>query len=283
MLSTKFASLGIQAALYEVGVTPKPGLVDRNNPGAHTDMDHFTFMASASAFSGGLHRIASIADEWRGKRLEDLFFQIRPVGVQMEMDMFRATRGVNTHKGMIFNIGLLVAATSYLFAVNNCRTPTIELIAQVVSEMTHGICSRELGENKTETHGEAAYVKYGTKGIRGEVESGYETVLKMAVPVYRSTMYNNLSLDELGIQMLFSLMASCEDSNIVTRHDLQTLKQVQIQAKGFLDEGGILQQDAMKKVKCLDEAFVEKNISPGGSADLLAVAIYMGLVEGAIN
>ena len=43
----RIAQCAQKALLYEVSVTPKPGLVDRNGCGAHRDMDFFTFLDSA--------------------------------------------------------------------------------------------------------------------------------------------------------------------------------------------------------------------------------------------
>jgi holo-ACP synthase/triphosphoribosyl-dephospho-CoA synthase len=47
----RISALATRALLEEVAVTPKPGLVDRTNNGAHRDMDLMTFQASAAALS----------------------------------------------------------------------------------------------------------------------------------------------------------------------------------------------------------------------------------------
>ena len=49
IILNKISSLAMEGILFEVSATPKPGLVDRNNAGAHKDMDYFTFMSSAAA------------------------------------------------------------------------------------------------------------------------------------------------------------------------------------------------------------------------------------------
>lgn len=277
MLSHKIASLGMRAILYEVSVTPKPGLVDRNNSGAHNDMDFYTFMASAAALSQGLHKIADYAGKWRTDSLRALFDSIRPIGIEMESAMFSATDGVNTHKGMIFNMGVLVAAASYYVSKHDGHLPHAEALSEIVSKMTCNIASEELGKSVAGTAGEKLYLQYGTKGIRGEVESGYQTVLKLAVPVYRNMA---LEPNALCLQMLVALMTCCEDSNILSRHSMETLKQVQKRASGFMDAGGMRQLDAHMQLEQLDELFIEKNISPGGAADLLAVSIFFAMLEG---
>ncbi len=285
MKSYEVASLGMRAILYEVSVTPKPGLVDRNNSGAHSDMDYFTFMASAAALSRGLNEIADLASKWRTENLRAMFDRIRPIGVEMERSMFQATCGVNTHKGMIFNMGILVAAASHFISVNEGVKPQAEELSEIVSRMTNGICknelaSSELGNKETKTYGEKLFLKHGIKGIRGEVESGFQTVLETAVPVYRTTKMEH---NALCIQMLFSLMTTCEDSNILARHDMETLNIVRKRASGFITSGGMNQLDAKEQLIEMDEHFIKGRISPGGSADLLAVGIFMAMLEGYIN
>ncbi len=277
MRSDEIAALGMRAILYEVSVTPKPGLVDRNNSGAHSDMDFYTFMASAAALSQGLHKIADYAGKWRTESLRALFDSIRSIGIDMERAMFNATDGINTHKGMIFNMGVLVAAASYYVSIHDGKRPCSEELSEIVSQMTSGISEAELATSRSSTAGERLYHTYGIKGIRGEVESGYQTVLTTAVPVFRSMQ---LGANALCLQMLVALMTTCEDSNILSRHDFETLKQVQIRATGFLDSGGMRQLDAFRQLEVLDAMFIERNISPGGSADLLAVAIFMAMLEG---
>ncbi len=134
----------MRAILYEVSVTPKPGLVDKSNSGAHNDMNFYTFLASASALSQGLYEIADLAGNWRTDSLRALFDSIRPIGINMEKAMFEATGGVNTHKGMIFNMGILVAAAAYLISKKSCVTVTAEALSEIVSTMTSGICAHEL-------------------------------------------------------------------------------------------------------------------------------------------
>ena len=280
MRSREIASLGMRAILYEVSVTPKPGLVDRNNSGAHDDMDYFTFMASAAALSQGLHEIADLAGKWHGDNIQMLFSSIRPIGMEMESAMFHATDGINTHKGMIFNMGIMVAAAAYFVSNNRDAQPNAEALSEIVSKMTCGICDSELGQGRAQTYGEKLYLEHGIKGIRGEVESGFDTVLRTAVPVYRK-----VDLDQNGIflQMLFCLMTTCEDSNVLARHNMNILNQVQKRAAGFISSGGVRQIDAKQQIEEMDAQFISQRISPGGSADLLAVAIFMGMLEGYIK
>src|SRR4051812_47765287 len=96
--------------LYEVSASPKPGLVDRYNQGAHKDMDFFTFMASSAALSNYFNDCVAEGVKYSGQNPQELFFSLRSLGVDAEKSMFEATDNVNTHKGLIFSLGIICAA-----------------------------------------------------------------------------------------------------------------------------------------------------------------------------
>lgn len=276
-----FAAMALQAMLYEVTTAPKPGLVDPYNQGAHRDMDVFTFMASSSALSGGFHKIESIAESFYGSP-KDLLKKIRPIGREMEERMFKATRGVNTHKGMIFSLGLLVAASTVISRKEGYGVQDIRAYSM---EMTEGL-SRELSQVDSTgllTAGEKNFKYYGMTGIRGEVEAGFPTVFNYGLDALRKSYYTLGCKNDLLLHILFHLMIGCEDSTIVSRHNPETLKEVQEIAKEFVEGGGMYNERAKEDLKTLDQTFTARHISPGGSADLLAVTVFFGLIENLIH
>lgn len=115
MISSVFAEECAYALMAEVGATPKPGLVDRHDSGAHTDMDYDTFAASTTAIVPYLARMFEAGYTWESKDFNALFESIRPIGIEAEKAMFAATDGVNTHKGMIFSMGTIAAAAGLFY------------------------------------------------------------------------------------------------------------------------------------------------------------------------
>lgn len=278
--SNYVSMLATKSILYEVSTTPKPGLVDRFNSGAHSDMDFFTFINSSAAISYGFYEIAEVSKNFDGKNPIDLFNKIRPIGIKMESDMLNSTGGINTHKGIIFSLGLVCSAASTLNSNSKLETIRAENIAEYVSKMTNGLTKElEYKKKSSLTNGEKIFKSYGIKGIRGEVESGFSTVFKTSLDELRKSYYTFSNKNNLFIQMLFRLMAECEDSNIISRHNPETLYEVQEMARKFLFSGGMYKPSGISKVKELDTLFIKRNISPGGSADLLAVSIFLGLLE----
>ncbi|GAA0179637.1 triphosphoribosyl-dephospho-CoA synthase CitG [Clostridium sediminicola] len=281
-ISEYISFLAQKAVLYEVSASPKPGLVDRYNSGAHNDMDYFTFLRSSSAIISEFKSMAAVGTLIEDKQLKDVLEMIRPIGIKAEKKMFQATSGVNTHKGIIFSIGVICVAAGFAMKKTGDHIIKAEVICDIVKRITSGICERELTniEDKVQlSNGEKLYKKYELKGIRGEVESGFETVMTKGLPILRKDIEKG-NLNDILVQALLNIMTVSEDTNIVWRHDKYTLNYVKEYSKIVLENGGMFSDKGKRNVIDMDKAFIEKNISPGGSADLLAVTIMLALLEG---
>lgn len=165
---------------YEVAVTPKLGLVDRANRGAHNDMDFFTMTDSIVALAPHFAAFSHEGFEWNGS-LSELFLNIRSLGIRAEHDMFSATHGINTHKGLIFSLGILCAATGYI--ARHHRKAGIEAILKTAGIMAADVMKdfRGIDTGNAKTHGEKLYAFYGITGIRGEAADGFPNVRQYAI------------------------------------------------------------------------------------------------------
>lgn len=263
----------------EVDATPKPGLVDKDNAGAHNDMDWHTFAASTDAIVPHLRKMAEKGWDWEGTG-EELFAALRPMGAAAEKAMFRATGNVNTHKGIIFSLGLVTSFTLWLLA----RTGTVdsEKTLATIAEAVTPLLERDFAKidpYHPHTHGEILYVQHGCRGIRGEAMDGFPAVRDIALPALRKFREEGRPDNEAYIQTLLLLLAQVEDTNILSRSDAETLQQAQQDAKAVLEKGGAFTPEGIQAVWDLNEKFVKQNISPGGCADLLILAIFMEKME----
>lgn len=287
-LAEAYAKLAEEAILTEALLTPKPGLVDAKDSGAHKDMDIFTFVRSAVSLREGFKEMF-LSGAMSPVPRNGLLAVIRPIGIRMEQNMFEATKGINTHKGIIFSMGLLLAALGRLLKEDQFageRMPSLnpqdtERIFKIIMEITKGLVTkdfRDLEIKENLTHGENLYLKYGFTGIRGEAEKGYPVIRDEVLPYLRERK-EKLSYEETLLEVLFLLMKHVEDSNIVTRGGMESLSYVRSSAERFLHDGGMGQQDAYGKIRHMNEMFIERNLSPGGAADLLSLAIVLGKLE----
>lgn len=273
-------NLCMKSMTYEVLAAPKPGLVDRLNNGAHKDMDLFTFIDSTISLSGYYYDITKIGFEFNKEDYRLLMEEIRPIGIEAEKTMFAATNGVNTHKGLIFLMGIIAAASGNLYK----RFDDIDIkdLVMVIKHMTRGI-TEELKvdlEDENLTYGEKIFKEYNISGIRGEVEEGLPTIVNISYPIFKRLMNDNkYSINTAMIHTLIHLMSVVDDINILGRHGMDMLIYVRKKAKDALRHGGYLTPKGRKYVEYMDKDFINRNISPGGSADLLAVTMLLYFLE----
>lgn len=275
--------LALEALLFEVSVTPKPGLVDRNNSGSHIDMNYFTFMTSASSLGTCFFEFALVGLQLAEKNIkpENVLSLIRSIGINAEQKMFKATHGINTHKGEIFSLGLLSACVGYL-SYSKEKFFSDEIL-DLTSQVCFRICENDFSNIKKKspdelTKGEKIFLKYGIAGVRGEAQNGYPCV-KKTLPVLKSLIKTLNINDALAITLL-KIISENSDTNIISRHDLKTLSYAQNMASEKFDLIINHKTENFKKILLdLDNDFISKNISPSGSADLLAVTYFLYSLE----
>ena len=205
-LIDEYALLGWRAMLTEVNLSPKPGLVDRINCGAHKDMALEDFHRSALAIQGLVTPVSlnlvPVVQKWHRKRYSTDYAQLVWL---CEGDMFRATAGVNTHKGSIFSLGLLCAAIGRLLQLNQPVTPTT--VCSTAASFCRGLTDRELRTNNSRlTAGQRLYQQLGLTGARGEAEAGYPLVINHALPHY-------LTLLDQGLDPELALLDTCSSTD----------------------------------------------------------------------
>lgn len=264
-----------QALLTEARLTPKPGLVDIRNSGAHEDMDLATFEKSVPVIAPWMEKFYLMGFNTAELASEEVLPMLRPIGMACEEDMLLATGGVNTHRGAIFAFGLLSAATGRLNALDE----PIEQnrLCNQVAKFCRNIVANELTHSRSQqlSIGEQHFLRYGMAGARGEAESGFQTVRTRALPIFNSVIAGHKDVQLALLQTLLHLMAWNEDTNLVSRGGLKGLCYVQSQAQRLLWEGGVLVPGGMDAMQQLDDELIARHLSPGGSADLLAVVWFL--------
>jgi len=272
--AAEIAEVAKRAVLAELMLTPKPGLVDRRNCGAHRDMDMNTFLASARAIAAWWPRFVEIGFASAEIPAPVSLSSVRPVGVLCEQAMLRATEGVNTHKGAVFSLGLLSFAAGRLLGQG--ATLTGDRMCSEVAGICAGLVDRELGgENQARTAGERVFRQYGLTGARGEAASGYAIVRSAALPVYDRLRLDGVAEELALLQVLLHLLAVNNDTNLASRGGLPALNYVQAYAKQLLREGGALVPDGVMRMAAFDDALIARHLSPGGTADMLGVTWFL--------
>jgi triphosphoribosyl-dephospho-CoA synthase len=246
-------ALACAALRQELTVWPKPGLVSEVDPGSHADMNAGTFRASIEALRPFYAALAGAGARNAGMA------HLRMIGRAAERAMLEATGGINTHRGAIFGLGLLCAAAGALRA-NGA-----------------GILRRgSLGEFVRRRWGNAIP---GAGGARAQAAAGFPGVYDVGLPAWRQGWRLGGDANTAGVQACFALIATLEDTNILRRGGAAGLRFCRGAAQDFLDRGGVGQPDWPAHAARVHRAFVLRRLSPGGSADLLAMTILIERLE----
>ncbi|MET8155007.1 triphosphoribosyl-dephospho-CoA synthase [Sphaerisporangium sp. NPDC005289] len=291
------ADMAVRALCEEARLSPKPGLVDGRGAGAHGDMDLALLLASAEALRPAFRSLADAArrtatgagprgelglreelqprrghgprDEYEPRRLLALREELGRIGRAGEAAMSRVTGGVNTHRGALWTLGLLVAAAAIGAA-------TDREAARVAARLA-GLPDRNVPAGAI-SHGERARRRYGVSGARGQAVAAFPHVIDVALPRLRLAGAAGLQQDAARLDALLAVMSLLEDTCVLYRGGLDGLRVVRSGAERVLAEGGAGTRRGRAALLELDERLAARRLSPGGSADLLAAALFLHFV-----
>lgn len=274
------AQNAVYAMLLETACHPSPGLVSPQSTGSHGDMNYFMFLASSSALAPYYLVLAEAGRRFQGQE-EGLLDELRAWGLRAEADMFAATGGVNTQKGLLFSLGLSVGAAGY--ALRYACPPTAAQVRKVV-EQAAGPLREELeavaGKKRApSSKGDWAYLAHGLAGVRGEAIRGFPAVFAGGLPALRGFLQAGYSLNDCLVGTLVHLMAFVADTTVLARRGPAGLERVRAEAQEAVLLGSIATREGRKKILAMERTFAEEGLNPGGSADLLALTVFFYLLE----
>lgn len=270
------AHLATQALQAELDTTPKPGLVDKDNNGAHRDMDYALMQRSIDTLHPYFVKLALLgcADAL------PTHTSIRDIGIEAERVMLSATNGVNTHKGALFSMGLAVVAAAHeerKIAANE---------EQILKERNGGedvlvslqATIKTLAASFPDTNGthgsKAKLLSKGATAIKGALDNareGYEMLFAEWLPFY---IERRKERDAHTLhKTLLRIMCDLDDTNVIYRTDLATAEEVKQEARALLDN---FSEAALKD---MDRHYTTRNISPGGAADMLSLTVFIGSIQ----
>ena len=267
-LIKNIGDLAVRALIYELSTTPKPGLVDKENNGAHRDMDYEMFKKSAYSLRECFEQCARAGTE---NQHEHMAFRLRKIGLAGEKKMFDATGGVNTHKGRIFSLGIICAAGGIL---GMDRGINAHLLQNTCAKLSREVL--ETGTAKLNTPGNMVYAKTGIYGVKGEALSGCNTAFSVGLPSLRGALAAGLKGNDATVVALLNLMAKTDDSNVVYRGGTEGLEYIKSESERILRT--LNSEYNLDIVRDFDKECIRRNLSPGGSADLLAVSAMLHMI-----
>lgn len=260
------ADFAVAALVEEASLTPKPGLVDMHSRGAHGDLDWALMCHSARSLYPAFHAMARAAG--RINDMQSLREHIGYLGREAEVVMMKATGGVNTHRGAIWALGLLVTA-----AAQN----TTALSPRAVAARAGAIACRDdrHAPAVTGNKGERACRAYGVGGARAQAQAGFPHVVGVALPYLQVSRCRKGQHHIACLDALLAVIARLDDTCVLARGGREALAWLQAAAARILVFGGVGNTQGYSALIQLTHDAVARNISPGGAADLLAAALFL--------
>lgn len=246
------AHLATAALQQELATTPKPGLIDCHDNGAHSDMNHALMQRSIVALRPYFVKLAVLGFQKELPTVENL----KKIGLEAENAMLEATKGVNTHKGALFALGLVLVATAHLekndkLSLKSLRETIIRLAADFPDTLG--------------THGSKVVSEHRVKGALAMAREGYEQLFTDWLPLLQSLENDAFAYHKT----LLRIMATLDDTNVYHRKGEAAAQQMKA------DATALLRDFSEKSLDELNQRYNAQGISPGGSADMLALTIFV--------
>lgn len=264
------ARLAREALIAEVELTPKPGLVDRRGPGAHRDLSLALLRQSAYVIEPFFRAMAFASVGHQPSQI--LREQLSKIGRDAEHAMLSAAGNVNTHRGAIWIMGLLVSSTA-MHIKGKVNATEIAITGQQIASFADRAAPRLV------SHGDVVRARYGVHGARGEAISGFPHVINIALPTLRRNRAVGLCETESRIDTLLAIISSLKDTCILYRGGLAALAAARNGAVSVLNAGGSGTSTGKTKFESLEHTLLDFGVSPGGSADLLAATLFLDALE----
>lgn len=289
--ATLFSHVASYSLVAELSTTPKPGLVDKSNNGSHSDMNYQLFIESIKTITPYLKKefIASFNIEDK----KDLFYEMKNIGMMAENDMLTATNNINTHKGAFFSLSTIGCGICHL--LTNNEEPTVEKVRIFAKDFS--IWAKK-NNNLKNSNGYKVREFYCDFGIYDESINGYSSIFegcnkylnsfkREKYKEYISNFYKYKEFDysvfqelieEKSIRIFCTLLSYVRDSNIIHRGGFESLSNIHKSFKSIDDEN-LRINDLKLKLSKIDKTFIDDNLSPGGTADLLAITLFIMILK----
>lgn len=282
------AHLATRALQTELATTPKPGLVDRDDNGAHSDMDFELMSSSIQALHPYFVKLAQLGFGTQHPAYEDM----ARIGQEAERAMFNATDGVNTYKGALFALGLAVVAVGNMYYGHAAQH--VACSRQTERGVEPGYIRQAIVALASQfpdtcgTHGSKAREKCRLTGALDNARGGYRLLFDKWLPFYERCIVQG---DRCALhRTLLRIMCDLDDTNIVYRTSVDTMRRVKAEARLLLEKypeqslladspQGRADEAALKDdLKSMNTDFIRRNVSPGGSADMLSLVVFLSAV-----
>lgn len=268
------ADFAVNALVAEVNLTPKPALVDQRGSGAHDDLTLDLMERSAHSLHPMFVAMAHAAFQHAtcSQALREAIGEIGRVG---EASMLYATNGVNTHRGAIWALGLMVTASA-LMSLDTKPVQAVELcqLAGIIAQFEDRFIPQQ-----ALSHGQQVQKVFGINGAKAQAQQGFPTIVKFGLPELDKSRQTQGNETTARVDALLAMMTTLDDTCVLYRAGETGLARMQQGAQEVLDLGGYSTLAGQRAFNSLEQDLLRLRASPGGVADLLAATLFIDRVE----
>lgn len=265
----ELAFIARNCLIDEARLSPKPGLVDSRGNGAHHDLTLALMERSAHSLTPTFLQLAQ--QSWQRPADIALRETVGRLGREGERQMMAATRGVNTHRGAIWALGLLVSAVA--MHGGSASAQQIAQSAALLARLPDGAAPKTFSKGLKATH------RYRVSGAREEAQQAFPHVMQLALPQLLRSRAMGANESEARLDALMAIMTSLSDTCVLSRAGMPGLEAMQAGARAVLNAGGCATAQGREALAVLDAQMLALNASPGGAADLLAATLFLDRVS----
>lgn len=263
--SRQLGALALWSLEQEARLSPKPGLVDSRGTGAHSDMTLSLLLESAECLEPWFVQMADAA--FLSNSDIELRRQIGWLGRKAERSMLTLTQGVNTHRGAIWALGLLVtAASTHSSSEHDILFRAAELAC---------LPDPNALETQSSTNGQRVLKDYRLPGAREQAQKGFPHLRYLGLPALRESRKNGDPESVARLNALLAIMTELTDTCVLSRAGLIGLETMQQGAMRVLESGGSGSFAGRSALAQLESSMLSLNASAGGAADLLAATMFV--------
>ncbi|ROS04050.1 triphosphoribosyl-dephospho-CoA synthase [Raoultella terrigena] len=265
----ELAFIARNCLIDEARLSPKPGLVDSRGNGAHHDLTLALMERSAHSLTPTFLQLAQ--QSWQRPADIALRETVGRLGREGERQMMAATRGVNTHRGAIWALGLLVSAVA--MHGGSASAQQIAQSAALLARLPDAAAPKTFSKGLKATH------RYRVSGAREEAQQAFPHVMQLALPQLLRSRAMGANESEARLDALMAIMTSLSDTCVLSRAGMPGLEAMQAGARAVLNAGGCATAQGREALAVLDAQMLALNASPGGAADLLAATLFLDRVS----
>jgi len=262
--AAKLAKFAADALSEELITYPKPGLVSHIDNGSHSDMNYQLFINSINSLSGYFYEIAIAAYNDMG------FTVLEQLGINAEQTMLAATKNINTHRGSIFILGLLIAAITHSLKY---QLPYVQLQDTIISLFAMPLSKHQIN---SQSHGSIIREKYQLESIIESAQKGFPLLFAGLSRLQEYRLHHGRE-SKARLVLFFYIMQHLDDTNLIYRGGIEGLQFARKHAQNIL----MMKHwdDIYNNALDLHKQFIQLNLSPGGCADMLAAVLFIDKVK----